>query len=233
MWSFVRWDLHTPTIARIVYMLVVAAYMAPPYLEEEDACVFVLSTPTETFVFQTVGAAPPWAHTALPVTRNSPTSESVGRMSCHSFQLLVPHPPSRRLMKLCFTGVIPWNVSVLHQNLSVERFFRSPLCPLSFPRVSLLPLCLIPRILPSSYTACVSSFPSNERQGSARQTPGVWQSYLLCLHISSSIALSLSLFRSHSLCLSRPLSLNTRAVDSWQFDSKLFPRVGSSCHDRE
>lgn len=82
------------------------------------------------------------------------------------------------------------------------RAFSIPLRPSSTSLVSLLPLPHSQN--PPVFLHCVSSFCSNERQGSARQTPGVWQSYLLCLHISSSGAPSLS-FPSPSLRL--PFSL--------------------------
>ena len=218
---------------------------------EEVSCVFALSTPRNTFC-QTVGAAPlpppppPRARAAVPVTSRSSGSggDSPGNLSRHSSQLLLSHllgPP------LSWRFVLPppfsWNISQQHQTCQWRGFQEPTLPPLPpsdlFPSS---PSASFPRILPSSCTACVSSFCSNERQGSARQTPGVWQSYLLCLHVSSSTAhsfsLSLSLSLSpappsHAPCLSRSPSLNTRAVDYWQFDAKLFPRVGSSCHDGE
>lgn len=120
----------------------------------------------------------------LPITCPSPTQ-----------------PPSREA--LSYQHHSPKPITATPKPVSA-KVFRGPLCPSSFPLVSLLPLCLVPTILPSFHTACVSSFSSNERQGSARQTPGVWQSYLLCLHISSSIAraLSLSLLSSHTLSVS-------------------------------
>ena len=176
---FVRWDLQTPTTVRIVCMLALYMFGGGGFL-----CVRSLLTHRD-FCCLNVGAAPPRAHTAVPVTsRKRPCSwvsgsggDSLSSLSCHSSQLVVFHPPGLPLAKLCFTSAIPWNISQLHRT-----------CQLLGAHFALPCFCLLPRILPSSYTACVSSLRSNERQGSARQTPGVWQSYLLCLHISSSPA---------------------------------------------
>lgn len=93
-----------------------------------------------------------------------------GNLSCHSSQLLVSPVPGPPLMKICFTT----ETYLCSDNpVSRERAFRSPLHPSSFSLVSFLSHCFIPRILPSFCTACVSFFSSNERQGSAKQTPGV------------------------------------------------------------
>lgn len=147
MWSFVRWDLPTPTITSIVCMLVVALYIFGGWW---FLCIHSLHTHRD-FCCLTAGAAPPRAHTAVPVTsRNNPASESVGQgdspssLSCHSFQLLVFHPPNLPLMKFLFYQHHSLKHISATPDLSVQRAFRSPLCPFlplsaSFPESSPLP----------------------------------------------------------------------------------------------
>lgn len=106
-------------------------------------------------------------------------------------------------------------------NLSAEGLlvahFALPLPPslACFFFISLPLLCLIPRILLSPCTVCHPSVLMRGRDQRGR--PLEFDRATCC------VSLSVSLSR----------SLNTRAVDSWQFDSKLFPSVGSSFHDRE
>lgn len=93
------------------------------------------------------------------------------------------YSPSTYLPSLSGSFVLPapFPETQLNSTNPVRRkAFSNPLCPSSPSVVSLL----LPRILLSSCT--VSSFCFNERKRSAGQTPGVWQSYLLCLHIYSS-----------------------------------------------
>lgn len=143
--SFVRWDLHTPTITGIVYTLwwrlctyLVLVALSTPF-------VFTLwrwHLPELTLHFELPGQP---LQVSQWVEGDSPSC-----LSCRSSQLLGLHPPEHRLMKLCFTSIIPWNLSLLHQNLSVEGllgahfalrlsllFLSSPSA--SFPESSPLP----------------------------------------------------------------------------------------------
>lgn len=93
------------------------------------------------------------------------------------------------------------------------RSFRHSRCPSSSFPIAEKP----PRTLPACHASVLM-----RSVGSARQTPGVWQRHTCCASVFPPL---LTCF------LSAFFSLNTRAVDNWQFDSKLFSRVGGSCQD--
>lgn len=173
------------------------------------------------FGFQTVGAAPPPSSrcSSTYLQKKSPASESVGQgdslngLSCRSSQLLAFHLPNLPLHEALFYQHHSLKRISATPNLSVEGLlvahFALPLplfvffvcffhCPL---------LCLIPRILLSSCTVCHPSVLMRGRDQRGR--PLEFDRATCCVSLSVSLS----------------LSLNTRAVDSWQFDSKLFPSV--------
>lgn len=165
-----------------VYMLAVALYM---FGGGGFLCSFS-PTATETLAFKLWGRRLPRARAAVPLTskKKSPASESAGQgdslnsLSCRSSQLLAFHLPN-----------LPLHEALFYQHHSLKRISATPNLSVEGLLVAhfALPLPLfvlfflffsLPPPLPHSqnppvFLHCVSSFCSNERQGSARQTPGV------------------------------------------------------------
>lgn len=132
-------------------------------------------------------------------------------------------------MKLCFTSsttLPPRHISPA--SLSAEGLL---LAHFAHPLLVSLPSSLSPvlRILPSSCAMCHPSILMRGRDQPGR--PLECGRATCCA--STFLPLSFSFSYTHPLHLLLPSSPNTRAVDSWQFDSKLCPSVGSSFHDSE
>ena len=147
---FVRWDLQTPTTARIV------VYVGSIHVWRRRIPVCSLSPhPQRLLLSNCGGGASPSSHrsssylqtTALLVSQWVRAGGEGGELSCHSSQLLVFHLPSLPLAKLCFTSAIPWNISQLHRTCQLLGAHFAPslfLPPSQNPPLSPHCLCVIP-----------------------------------------------------------------------------------------